>query len=374
MQFPDSQFIAPDAIAHPQPTAGAERESLAEQCSVIAGRENWYLVAHELDEARKAYLDGYGQQGNSGRKAKLEQLLWDDLVTIIQALRAASLPHSPVRSGGLEEALRMALAEHDHRKSMQVMLTEPEWVSNEGERKVDHIGDVNEMDLQGCESCGKEFDVGTMTLMGEYWFCEGCYDEWKKQFDACEHSWEPELSEFGEPGKYCHKCSGFTLDTSQRREIGEIWQELLDKDDRTSPPEYPTMVMISFDELADYLDARPILRSPPDKGHDLSCAADFFDDIEVDDNGKCNWTDVANAQTHLRAALRCWKPDPAWQPISTAPKDGTYVLVYRPQLRDRGCVCTERYDAPHWSSGDCFWPGDPTHWMPLPAAPDTEGR
>lgn len=33
-------------------------------------------------------------------------------------------------------------------------------------------------------------------------------------------------------------------------EIGEIWQELLDKDDRTSPAEYPEMVLISFDELA----------------------------------------------------------------------------------------------------------------------------
>lgn len=36
-----------------------------------------------------------------------------------------------------------------------------------------------------------------------------------------------------------------------------------------------------------------------------SCAADFLDEIEVDKNGKCKWTDVANAQTHIRMALRC---------------------------------------------------------------------
>jgi hypothetical protein len=48
--------------------------------------------------------------------------------------------------------------------------------------------------------------------------------------------------------------------------------------------------------------------------HDLSCAADFLDDIEVDADGKCNWTEVANAQTHIRAALRCWSAAPPPSP------------------------------------------------------------
>lgn len=66
-------------------------------------------------------------------------------------------------------------------------------------------------ELQGCEHCSKEFSLETMTMMGEYWFCQGCYDEWKSEFDACVHHWTPEESEFGEPGRYCDKCSGFQL-------------------------------------------------------------------------------------------------------------------------------------------------------------------
>ncbi|MHC2284409.1 hypothetical protein [Bradyrhizobium barranii] len=42
---------------------------------------------------------------------------------------------------------------------------------------------------------------------------------------------------------------------------------------------------------------------------DLSC------DIEVDESGKCEWTAVANAQTHIRAVLRCWS---AAEPQSSA--------------------------------------------------------
>jgi hypothetical protein len=77
----------------------------------------------------------------------------------------------------------------------------------------------------------------------------------------------------------------------------------------------------------------------------------------------------------LRAVL-------SWQPIDTAPKDGTVVLVYR---EDAG-VFTAHYveEDAHLSSvmnppeGDCYWfttdgedlTGDmPTHWRPLPDAP-----
>lgn len=35
--------------------------------------------------------------------------------------------------------------------------------------------------------------------------------------------------------------------------ISELWQDLLEKDDRTSPEEYPEMALITFDEFAAYL-------------------------------------------------------------------------------------------------------------------------
>lgn len=66
---------------------------------------------------------------------------------------------------------------------------------------------------------------------------------------------------------------------------------------------------------------------------------------------------------------------PGWQPIATAPKDGTPIIAYQPG----GKYCNgHEYPAcvglSHWY-GD-GWEGPynprdfPTHWMPLPAPPD----
>lgn len=67
-------------------------------------------------------------------------------------------------------------------------------------------------DLQQCEHCSKEFPIEQMTTMSDCWFCQGCYDDFKKHFDACEHEWTPRHNEHGDPGKHCHKCSGFVCD------------------------------------------------------------------------------------------------------------------------------------------------------------------
>lgn len=59
---------------------------------------------------------------------------------------------------------------------------------------------------------------------------------------------------------------------------------------------------------------------------------------------------------------------PRWQPIDTAVKDGTRILI----VNDKGLVVVAR-----WQSGWDTWhsvPGayavKPTHWMPLPSAPE----
>lgn len=62
-----------------------------------------------------------------------------------------------------------------------------------------------------------------------------------------------------------------------------------------------------------------------------------------------------------------------WQPIATAPKDGTAILAWHPDWQDE--PLSLRWHG-HWHKwilngvlldlGD--W-GEPTHWMPLPPPP-----
>jgi hypothetical protein len=67
-----------------------------------------------------------------------------------------------------------------------------------------------------------------------------------------------------------------------------------------------------------------------------------------------------------------------WQPIETAPKDGTPVLIYEPGTPPQMGLqmVVAHYDG-HWGpehrwrgtygDGDASW--NPTHWMPLPPRP-----
>lgn len=63
---------------------------------------------------------------------------------------------------------------------------------------------------------------------------------------------------------------------------------------------------------------------------------------------------------------------PKWRPISTAPKDGTYIIVYRPKF-DGGYI--PRVGIDYWSEKlHGVWAKSrkdtpPTHWMPLPDPP-----
>lgn len=58
-----------------------------------------------------------------------------------------------------------------------------------------------------------------------------------------------------------------------------------------------------------------------------------------------------------------------WQPIETAPKDGTELLCYV-RNKSHGDI----YDIAEWWNGGWWWDwcDDPTHWMPLPPAPATQ--
>lgn len=76
-----------------------------------------------------------------------------------------------------------------------------------------------------------------------------------------------------------------------------------------------------------------------------------------------------------------------WQPIETAPKDGTRILLYYPArtLFSSATTVFGRWEAevhakkprPYWSSDISFIgitahrESPPTHWMHKPAAPET---
>ncbi len=70
-----------------------------------------------------------------------------------------------------------------------------------------------------------------------------------------------------------------------------------------------------------------------------------------------------------------------WLPIETAPKDGTWILVYEPTEDAPSCHVV-RWGTPEWGGGESTWvtmplgpnpdtydADDATHWQPLPASP-----
>jgi len=78
--------------------------------------------------------------------------------------------------------------------------------------------------------------------------------------------------------------------------------------------------------------------------------------------------DMAMAQAKPASALS--QSDAVWQPIATAPKDGTQVLLFRAGKSmvqgwwNRGGA----FHMPHWSTPSGLF--DPTHWRPLPPPPE----
>ena len=72
---------------------------------------------------------------------------------------------------------------------------------------------------------------------------------------------------------------------------------------------------------------------------------------------------------HRKAAETCRAAlaTPAWQPIETAPKDGRRILV----AEDGEIYMVERgMNDWFWISGGHALYVTPTHWMPLPSAPE----
>lgn len=79
----------------------------------------------------------------------------------------------------------------------------------------------------------------------------------------------------------------------------------------------------------------------------------------------------------MPARSHCRREDMTWQPIETAPRDGTAALVWNKGCRHwvaafrlpvRGEPQNESHYVHEWRDGGGRW-ATPTHWMPLPPPP-----
>ena len=67
---------------------------------------------------------------------------------------------------------------------------------------------------------------------------------------------------------------------------------------------------------------------------------------------------------------------PQWQPIETAPRDGV-ILCYDHEWSEDGVALAENYDGEWWQiceRDDNTRHFTPTHWMPIPQPPESEGE
>jgi len=71
------------------------------------------------------------------------------------------------------------------------------------------------------------------------------------------------------------------------------------------------------------------------------------------------------------AAAQAVQASPGWQPIETAPKDGSWIVALGCYPHS-GAPETVRWLEDEWGDGggDGYSLRDPTHWMPLPPLSD----
>lgn len=62
-----------------------------------------------------------------------------------------------------------------------------------------------------------------------------------------------------------------------------------------------------------------------------------------------------------------------WQPISTAPRRGEWLLLHGRTSRTVAGMLVARWDGQDWESADDGYVAyiAPSHWMPLPAPPSS---
>jgi hypothetical protein len=96
----------------------------------------------------------------------------------------------------------------------------------------------------------------------------------------------------------------------------------------------------------------------------------------ADDNSDLHWLDKAakiqrallQFATQIESQIRPQSAVQGWQPIETAPKDGIPIILGWPKMALGGYWAEWRGT---WTTahGEYVGENEPTHWMPLPDAP-----
>lgn len=101
------------------------------------------------------------------------------------------------------------------------------------------------------------------------------------------------------------------------------------------------------------------------------CGCGAYNGINLDHCGRCERTRREGELIEPEPPSEA-RPDPKWQPIETAPRDGTLILTWSP--------CRAQFSVSYWDDEDATWLSDwrqkghpqwvdASHWMPLPEPP-----
>ena len=70
----------------------------------------------------------------------------------------------------------------------------------------------DEIETALCDHCNKRVPIeDTESLGDDCRFCVDCAAEWRREFHACSHDWEPQTiyDDWGDAGRFCTRCGGF---------------------------------------------------------------------------------------------------------------------------------------------------------------------
>lgn len=155
------------------------------------------------------------------------------------------------------------------------------------------------------------------------------------------------------------------LPAMDEEEGGWLLGKILDLTDQVASLEAPGAE--ARQDLIHRLESRAMIEAPQDN--------DGYDpDSDSDDSAEITWGELAEIAALMREAAQALKgsalsrPASGWQPIETAPKDGTRVLggwVDYPLVQIVFCDRDET-----WRESQAMRSSaPPDHWMPLPAPP-----